>query len=111
MNHRTAASLLSKSLGYVITNVELAFATLFWIFGINAAYTLYKVKSLKDILKCITNKLTRTWIALVFYILFAYGLAQLIISQPLSGLWTILFNKDCPSTFWRKWFLVNTMIP
>lgn len=80
MNHKTAATLLSTSLGYIITNVELAFATLFWIFGINAAYALYKVQSFRDITKAIGNKLIKTWMIVILFVLFAYGFMKWSIS-------------------------------
>lgn len=110
-NYKAAATMLNESIGFLITNIELAYATLFWIFGINAAYTLYKIQSLNDIFKSILNKLIRTWPVLVLYILFSYGIARLLISEPLNQLWDILYNKNCSSIFWRKWLLANTMIP
>ena len=98
-------------MGYVITNVELAFATLFWIFGINAAYSLFKIETFTDIFRSILNKLVRTWPVLVLYTLFAYGITNASMDQPLNALWNMLYTRSCPSIFWRKWMLVNTMIP
>jgi hypothetical protein len=77
----------------------------------NTAYALYSTKSLNDIFKSILNKLIRAWPVLVLFTLFAYGLGGLIISEPLDKLWNILYNKNCTFIFWRKWLLVNTMIP
>ena len=87
MNHKTAATMLGTSLGYLVTNVELAFATLFWIFGINAAYALYKIHNIRDIGKSIGNKFIKTWMIIVLYVLFAYGLMKWIISEPLNSVW------------------------
>ena len=110
MNHKTAATLLSTSLGYVITNVELAFATLFWIFGINAAYALYKIQSFRDIGKAIGNKLIKTWMIVVLFVLFAYGFMKWSISEPLNKVWEELFTRDCSTIFWRKWLLINPLV-
>lgn len=94
-----------------MTNIELAYATLFWIFGINAAYTLYKIQSLNDIFKSILYKLIRAWPVLVLSILFAYGVTSFLIPEPLNQLWDLLYNKNCSAIFWRKWLLANTMVP
>lgn len=109
-NDYDAANILNGGVGYIITNVDFAYSV--WLFsaGLTAAYALYKIDSFKEMFKGILMKLLRVWPYLVLFTLFVYALTETIIANPLLKVWQMRFTKDCTSTLWRKWFLVNPLI-
>jgi hypothetical protein len=79
---------------------------LFWIFGITAAYSLYKIESFMEMFKVLFGKILKIIPLLFLFTLIAYALTEALISVPLNRIWEQTNTLNCPQIMWQKWFLI-----
>lgn len=95
--------------GVLACNTEIALHTIMFILGLRLAYGIYKIDTLKGILRYYFDNVLRKWVLLVLMTLLVYAFIEAFTSDPLHKIWNLNNGIDCPGYMWQIWFLFRNM--
>lgn len=80
-----------------------------FVLGLRLAYGIYKINSLKEVLRYFFDQVLKKWVLLFLMTFLLYSFIVTFTGEPLNKVWNLNNGQDCPSYMWQIWFLFRNM--